>query len=749
VTSHKAAWLLALVTLVLPLSGVLAGVAGAQTPPGVTKSVDRGFGDPANRMSWSMAWFKGKLYVGTSRENSCVELATIAAYGVGDYYSTVPGPDLSCPADRYDLRLQAEIWQYTPETEVWKRVYQSPQDIPNPRAPGKFVARDIGFRGMVVKREADGTEALYVGGVTANEYIPEIAAANPPRILRTTDGESFTPLAGVPNIITTTFGRQHLVGFRAMVVYNDRLLVTATQGLLGDGVILEVKNADGAEPTFEQVSPPNLRIFELEIFNGQVYLGTGDLERGYSLYRTDATGSPFTVRPIITQGGGRGSTMTSVVSMHVFKGRLYVGSNGYATLLPQSELVRVNADDTWQLVTGNPRFAADGSFKYPITGLPDGFGNYFTSHFWRQQTHEGALYVGTLDSTWGLRVVPGLEVFLRPEMGFDVYGTCDGSFWWRVTRDAFGDGRHNIGARTLASTSAGGFVGSYNPAEGTSIWRSIDPSPCGSGGDAGAPAPVGGQAPSPDGGGAPAPVGGGAPSPDGGGAPAPVGGGAPSPVGGRLRAPSRLLADSQRRGVVLSWRRSPGADRYRVMRAVYRVKARVGMAAGGVPRRKGFVPDTPASTSATAAPVIDLALARRFVVVGTTTRRMFVDRTARRGKRYLYQVVAVAAGSTSPPSNTVIVPSERPRVTFDEAEAVVRRLAPGRAALLRRNLAVARRRWSSGDRGAALRVLGRMRRSGDRRARQSRVSDRVGEEDTRDILLRLERRLRYATTAGG
>ena len=30
-----------------------------------------GFGDSANAYAWSMAWFGGKLYVGTSRNNLC------------------------------------------------------------------------------------------------------------------------------------------------------------------------------------------------------------------------------------------------------------------------------------------------------------------------------------------------------------------------------------------------------------------------------------------------------------------------------------------------------------------------------------------------------------------------------------------------------------------------------------------------------------------------------------------------------
>src|SRR5262249_9125175 len=148
-----------------------------------------GFGDRQNNIAWSMQWFKGKLYVGTVRSLLCVTGATLNFYFPGwGLYNTHPDPDVPCPADPSDLDLRAEIWCYTPGTGNWARVFQSPNDVPIPNAAGKFVARDIGFRGMVVFREQDGTEALYVMGVTAREYLPGLP---PPRILRTTDGLTF------------------------------------------------------------------------------------------------------------------------------------------------------------------------------------------------------------------------------------------------------------------------------------------------------------------------------------------------------------------------------------------------------------------------------------------------------------------------------------------------------------------------------------------------------------------------------
>lgn len=197
---------------------------------------------------------------------------------------------MTCPADRYDLDLRAEIWEYTPETRRWRLALRSPADLPNPRAPGRFVARDIGFRGMQVHTEPSGKQALYVFGVTANEYIPELATVSPPRILRTTDGTSFTPLAGGPGLLATPFGRQRAMGFRAPAVHQGRLFVTATGGLTGDGVVVEIKKPWSRKPQYQQISPATLSIFDMKTFNGKIYVGAGDADAGYSVWRTDAAG---------------------------------------------------------------------------------------------------------------------------------------------------------------------------------------------------------------------------------------------------------------------------------------------------------------------------------------------------------------------------------------------------------------------------------------------------------------------------
>ena len=374
---------------------------------------ENGFGDSRNVYAWSMARFRGRIYVGTGRLVACVENQTIDFFlRVSERYVTNPLPGATCPPDPYDMDLRAEIWEYTPRTGKWRRVYRSRADVPNPRAPGKFVARDIAFRGMTVFRDARGRKRLYVGGVTADEYLPELKRKYPPRILSTGDGRHWRATPARDVVVRVPYGVFRPMGFRSLRVWRGRMYVTATPGLTGDGAIFEVKRPwSPRRARFRQITPSSMAVFEIDNFNGALYAGTGDRERGYGVYRITRKRSRYRFEPIVTDGAGRGRTVTSVVSMHAFKGRLYVGSSGWYNEegTPVSEIIRIDRAGGWQVVTG-PARTVRGQLVGPISGLSDGFNNVFTAHFWRMATYRGELVVGTNDWAYliGARL-PGLE----------------------------------------------------------------------------------------------------------------------------------------------------------------------------------------------------------------------------------------------------------------------------------------------------------------------------------------------------
>ncbi|MGH8443806.1 MAG: hypothetical protein ACREVL_01010, partial [Solimonas sp.] len=102
---------------------------------------ESGFGDGWNHYAHSMAWFRNRLYVGTTRATMAMNKWNL------------PRPDMKpwpvdCPEDLYEVPRQAEIWEYTPETDSWLRVYQAPM-VPG-RTGDRLVPRYIGYRGITV-----------------------------------------------------------------------------------------------------------------------------------------------------------------------------------------------------------------------------------------------------------------------------------------------------------------------------------------------------------------------------------------------------------------------------------------------------------------------------------------------------------------------------------------------------------------------------------------------------------------------
>ncbi len=423
-----------------------------------------GFGDPQNNAAWSMKWWRGKLYVGTVRSWFCWSSAAAnAEYPVLPYPG--PDPDKDCTDSPLDLPLQAEIWCYTPQTEVWERVYQSPEDIPVPKDPTKLVARDVGFRGMEVFTEPDGTEALYVFGANARRWTMTDEEEVPcPRILRTTDGINFKAISPDPDFPPCVEGNDSVVAsYRSSAIYKGRLFLTGGN-LQGTGILLETDDPAAGKQNLREVTTEDIRTWDMAAFNGYLYIGTRDPE-GYSVLKTTAEGDPpYELIPVITSGGYYPvKPSITVVSMHVFEDRLYVGTDSPA------DIIRINPDDTWDLVVGKPRMTPDGK-KYPLSGFENGFDWSMNVHIWRMQGHDGALYAGTADQSTRTRRIPLYGKKMEKGFGFDLYASQTGWYWTPITTDGFGD-MWQMGLRTFASTPYGLFFGTCNFWGGLQIWQ--------------------------------------------------------------------------------------------------------------------------------------------------------------------------------------------------------------------------------------------------------------------------------------
>jgi hypothetical protein len=616
-------WWTALFVLGILLLPAASPAHGQEQPPDspddFIQTGQQGFGSRHNSHAWSMVWWRGKLYVGTGRATQCVQNAIAVLHPPTLIQYPVPDADVDCTGDPADLPLRAEIWRWTPESNRWDLVYQSPNDVPVPGKPGKFTARDIGFRSMLIFREPDGTEALYVGGTNANSFLVGVP---PPRILRSTDGVTFQP---IPQAAGTFLGDIDAVSFRSMLVYKNRLYVVASIGYEGFGKLLEASDPKQGNNAFRQVLADEPYIFEMAVFNGFLYLGTAvnvfsypaDVEAPpFQLLKTDAGGQPpYRVTTVIADGAGRTLLPShAVVSMAVFQGYLFVGTDRPA------ELIRVAQDDDWDLIVGTPRNTSLG-LKRPLSGLDVGFDNWFNIHIWRMIPYAGRLFIGTMDNSTNVRTLPYIGRPLAQEMGFDLYSTTDGVNFTMITRTGFGS-QFDVGVRNFEITSRGLVIGTSNHFYGARIFHEVLPiSPLGAGimrlplirggaeGAANATAII-------------------------------------PTAQAQLTAPTGLLVDESPAGPVLSWETVPGAARYAIWRATYSTARDLGLA--------GLDPDA--------------WVAGPFEEIGATDQPFYTDTSytdsgspgSDRRMAHYYVIALDAAGKQSPVSTIARSPSLAP-----------------------------------------------------------------------------------------
>ena len=448
---------------------------------------EAGFGDGWNSYPHSMAWFRDALYVGTTRANLC---SIKAARPPGFVFWPI-----RCPDDVYEIDRRAEIWRFAPSEGTWERVYKSPWYVPpggNPDAPAaQRVPRDIGYRGMKVFRGvSDETEALYVLTWSPSK------SGQPSIMLRSTDGREFVPTTPHEEDSTVTT-------YRALCAYKGRLF-TAPAGrtagwkggkhmgvedcAVGQAVVLE--NADPLRRPWRVVNVPsfgdrgNLAVFDLHAFNDYLYAGTVNAQ-GFQLWKTDAEGEPpYKWVKVLTQGAHRGPLNEGIATLCAHGEHLYIGtgiqSGGYDRPLnigpAAAEILRVAADDSWDVVVGSPRKTPRG-FKSPISRFGPGFNNFFAGYFWTSGSHDGWLYMGTYDWSHFYPYMPqekfparmaracryvSLEQLPASRAGCELWRTRDGERWEALTDNGFGN-RYNFGIRRLVSTPHGLFVGVANP----------------------------------------------------------------------------------------------------------------------------------------------------------------------------------------------------------------------------------------------------------------------------------------------
>ena len=437
-----------------------------------------GLGDPLNSYPHSMAWFRGRLFVGTTRSNLCL-------FKISKIRKNVDIWPVECPDYVYEQDMRAQIWTYDPATEAnappnagWTLVYQSPYIS----AGEETLPRELGYRGMCLfKGSSDAETCLYVA-----TYAP--ARGQGGRIIRSVDGQTFED---VP--MPAGFD-QSIITLRLIVPFKGRLFTSPTGRAGGDpntsGRPSIYASEDPVNGGWEIVNPPgfddpgNVGIFEMIGCGDFLYAGTANL-RGYQIWRTRAEGvPPFEWECVIYNGAHRGPLNQGVASFCIHDGLVYAGSgiqHGGIDLVTGAgpappELIRIYPSGEWDLIVGRPRETPDGN-KVPLSGYNPGFDNFFNGYFWRMESHQGWIYLGTFDWSVMMRYANksqwpgpfrrtleriGIERLIAQTGGADLYRSRDGDNWMPVTTNGF-DNAYNYGIRTLQSTPYGLAVGCVNP----------------------------------------------------------------------------------------------------------------------------------------------------------------------------------------------------------------------------------------------------------------------------------------------
>ena len=453
-----------------------AALARRESPPGLARGhfrpiALRGLGNGENSYAHSMAWFDGKIYVGTMRNTLCL----LRRSG-----RELPPPEMACwPVIAQDPmppeRMRGEIWRYEPRGGAWTMVYRSPMI----QRGGLKVMRDVGYRGMTVFRgRSDAREALYVAS----------ASGTGTRILRSRDGENFEEV-GAPGL-----GDPRLASCRTLLPWRGKLYATpiGTEGKNPNEterpVIFETDDPAGS--VWREAcpagfgDPDNKAIADMCAWNGWLYAGTLNPTGGFQIWKTRGEGKPpYRWIRVLSAGAYRGYLNEGTACLRVFGDALYVGTgiagggyNRYHKIGPAAaEVIRVFPDDTWDLVAGAPRATPVG-MKLPISGLGPGLSNALNGYIWCMGDHEGWLYIGTYNAAAWFPFIPveipdqylkllklrDTEEVVRHFGGCHLWRTHDGENLVPVVTDGFGT-PYNFGIRQLVSTPYGLLVGTANP----------------------------------------------------------------------------------------------------------------------------------------------------------------------------------------------------------------------------------------------------------------------------------------------
>lgn len=454
--------------------------SGGLTAANFVKVSENGFdiedhAQDSNDYAWSMCYFKpdgsktGHVYVGTGNNIFGVSASIIESVQNGNDPTDLPAKP-------------PEIRRYRPDIgpKEWEKVFDY-------REVESDELETYGFRRMITYRGANSD-----GKGGRSNYLYAASQGLGSTLWRSRTGD-----AGDWEQVFST-GMNH-ASIRGMAEHKGRLYIGYAFDIINRNIPpAEIWVSDDGihfEPVLQDgFGNENNRGVEFLIsYNGWLYAGTKNDPEGYEVWKLEGPDGEGPVK--IVEHGGPDPRNEAAGTATIFNGKLYVGSlifYGYNRRenhgFKGCDIIRVNPDDTWEIIVG----------PHSLSGYDSGF-NFFTNAYcWQLKVHDGWLYAGTWDMGnvlaelfYNLPTVvdyfnqkalsPPDTLLTRDlwerltESGGDIFKTRDGVHWFPVTQDGLGN-RNNYGWRTMESTPEGDFyLGAANPYDGLEVWRAVKP----------------------------------------------------------------------------------------------------------------------------------------------------------------------------------------------------------------------------------------------------------------------------------
>lgn len=416
----------------------------------------RGLGNEESKLVQALGWFNGQLYVGLTHH-----------YGYSaDYAGRIVRLDVASgqwhdvhvsPLRDADDRVLPQEHFLSGEHMLSRRKAKVAPYVPVYR----------GIRAMTTCRtEGDSADCLYVS--TLSHWGGQV--------LRSEDGVHFEPVSA-PGM-----GDINLLSLRGLTAINGRLFAGTAGSLRPEGIDRNFcdlprvycsgnpvsANWDVALDA-AQLNPAIKGIGALAVFNGQLYAGCSSYRTGFQLWRAEIDGPPpYRWHPVITDGAARYVLNERPVAMAVFGDALYIGTGlpglGHDKIHDvgpaAAELIRVTADDRWELIMGRPRCSAHG-LQVARSGLGCGFDDNWNAAIWSLASANGQLYVGT--NNWRIR--DRAQRNSDPKCGGgQLWSSMDGNNWEAVDTSGFGN-PYNMGVSRLLGCPLGLVAGLSNHQE--------------------------------------------------------------------------------------------------------------------------------------------------------------------------------------------------------------------------------------------------------------------------------------------